>query len=330
MTNPTVSIVYITNRSTPRFDWFADSLARQLGDEPVEVIVVDGHHSSARTCELARMVDDRFEMRHVPPKPTPYSGPQRLTRNAYSTIASARNTGLVYASAPYVVFSDDSSVLMDGWLAEVSMAARHGYVLAGTYENRADLRVVDGQMVSGERSGDACDSRWEIGDDDALVQIVGSQLFGCAHGAPRADLLAINGFDELCDPIGGEDTNLGVRLEWSGRRLFFSRRMMAVKDGLRHAGDAYTRLDRGRSGAGSPGPARYMECLSEFGVSQRTLADGPWDCSHLCLDLLYGTRSVRALGNHFDLAALTEADLAHLGDSFPERYWATGELLAEL
>jgi hypothetical protein len=74
---------------------------------------------------------------------------------------------------------------------------------------------------------------------------------------------------------------------------------------------------------------RYMACLAEFGVRERTF-DGAWDCSHLCLDILYGTRSQRSLGNYYELRELTEDDFAGLPDAFPVSYWATGETIASL
>lgn len=331
-----LSIVYITQRAEPRFEWFADSLANQLAASgsagEVEVIVVDGCLTDERRERFARIVDGRFALRHVAPKPTPYNGPHRLTRGSHSTISSARNTGIVYAGSPYVVFVDDCGVLGDGWWREVRTAARHGYVLAGTYENRSDLSIEHGRIdaATDRSTRDALDHRWEQGDDEALVQIPGSQLFGCVLGVRRELLLALNGFDELCDPIGGEDTQLGVRLEWSGERIYFSRRAMVVKDHMRHRGDSVVRIDRSVVDGAAFDRDRYMSCLAEFGVRQRTIEDGALDCSHLCLDILYGTRSTRALGNYYELAELSEDDLRRLPESFPERYWATGEPLSEL
>jgi hypothetical protein len=331
---PQASIVYVTHRPNPRFEWFADSLANQLVDgSEVEVIVVDAHHSPAREQQFALCVDGRFALRHVAPKPSPYSGPHRATSRDYSTISNARNTGIVYSGAPYVVFNDDSGVLVEGWWQEVQRAADLGYVIGGSYENRLDLAVADGRLEDPSPRADALDlidSRWELGDDEALVQIAGGQLFGCGLGAPRELLVAVNGFDELCDPIGGEDANLGLRLEWSGARLFYSRRMRMVKDGARHRHDEVVRLDRSHVGADLLDERRYMAVLERFGVRKRAFADGRLDCGYLCLDLLFGTRVLRALGNSYDLAELTEADLEDTATDFPERYWATGEPLSEL
>ncbi|HWF32113.1 MAG TPA: hypothetical protein VG188_06105 [Solirubrobacteraceae bacterium] len=334
MRAPLASIVYVTHRPNPRFEWFADSLANQIGDgSAVEVIVIDALHSPARERQFALTAGGRFALRHVAPKPSPYSGPHRATSRDYSTISNARNTGIVYSRAPYVVFNDDSGVLVEGWWEEVERAARLGYVIGGSYENRLDMQVAEGRLEDPAPRPDALgliDSRWELGDDRALVQIAGGQLFGCGLGAPRELLVAVNGFDELCDPVGGEDANLGVRLEWSGARLFYSRRMRMVKDGARHRDDAVVRLDRAHAGADLLDERRYMAVLESHGVRERTFADGRLDCGYLCLDLLFGTRLVRALGNSSDLADLTEADLEDTASVIPELYWATGEPLAKL
>ena len=45
---PAVSIVYLTHRTEPRFDWFCDSLAVEIGVDTPEVIFVDGLHSPGR------------------------------------------------------------------------------------------------------------------------------------------------------------------------------------------------------------------------------------------------------------------------------------------
>jgi hypothetical protein len=95
MANDAVAIVYLTHRETPRFDWFADSLARQIGDDDVEVIVVDGLFSPARAEGFVALARGRFSCRPVPAKPTPYNGSHRVTGAEYFAAASARNTGLV-------------------------------------------------------------------------------------------------------------------------------------------------------------------------------------------------------------------------------------------
>lgn len=181
-----VSVVYVTHRAEPRFDWFADSLAMNIGDADVEVIVVDGLHSSDRTDRISEAVHGRFAACHVPAKPTPYNGPHRLTQRDYFASASARNTGVVHASRSYVVFADDAAVLMPGWGGEVRHAARDEYVVAGAYQKRWEMMVERGALVRGRLDAGGTDSRWHQCSDTGAVPAHGSQLFGCSSSCWRS------------------------------------------------------------------------------------------------------------------------------------------------
>lgn len=326
-----VSIVYSTHRPDPRFRWFADSLAAQAEGDDFEVIVVDGLHSPVREAQLRAAVAGRFSLRTVSPKPSPYGGPYRLTKTNFYALASARNTGVVYASRPYVAFVDDCSVLMPGWWEEVQSAARHGYVVAGAYNVHREMVVENGELIHSRidrsgRSGLGLDSRWDIGNDQALVRCHGGQLYGGNFAVPRDVLLAVNGTDELCDVMDGEDYHLGIRLEWSGQRIFFSRRMLLIKAEERHdpGGTVVVRLDKllNRS--------LYMRKLHEFGVPGRREGAGDWHSTQLALDILYGTRAVRSLGNCYDLRDLDESNLLDTVERFPTRHWVDDQPLEEM
>jgi glycosyltransferase involved in cell wall biosynthesis len=320
-----VSIVYITRRTQPRFEWFIDSFAAQLrGDEDVEVIFVDGKHSAERSAELAQAVRARFDFRHVPAKPTPYNGARRLTRFEYMAAASARNTGIVYATKPYVVFVDDVSVMMPGWWAAAHEAARQGCVVAGAYQKHWEMDVVAGVLVKSRVDPSGIDSRWPRGDNWRNVPIGGGELYGCSFGAPRALLLAVNGLDELCDTVGGEDYHLGIRLEWAGARIFYSRRMLTIEsEELHRVNEPLRKLDKTAT------PDAYMRKLHEFDVEQRTVP-GACDPSHMVLDILYGIRTTQALGNYYMLEELSAATLNTVAERFPQYHWFDGQPLAEL
>ena len=320
-----VTVAYVTHRDDPRFQWFADSLARQL--EPaveLEVILVDGLHSTARAAAFGGAVAGRFPFRCVPAKPTPLNGAHRLTRRDLFAAASARNTAIVHATKPYVAFVDDASVLMPGWLKEVVRAAHLGYVVAGSYEKRWSMAVEDGELVASDDETTAVDSRRAASGDEALRPVDGGDLFGCSFGAPREFLVAVNGFDEICDPTGGEDYHLGLRLQWAGLPIYYSRRMLTVESEEAHRQPSpLVRVDPVTTAAA------YARALERFGVGRRS-TDGPCDRSHFILDLLHGTRSVRSLGNCYDLAALTASDLESLPGRFPESFVFDGRSYAEL
>jgi len=322
--NEAVSIVYATHRPDPAFEWFADGLANQLSGEDVELIVVDGLFCADRTARFAEAVAGRFAFRHVPAKPTPFNGPHRLTGVEYFAASNARNTGIVHATKPYVVFVDDSSVPMPGWWSEVLEAARHQYLVGGAYQKHREMRVERGVLVSSRSDPSGIDSRWDQGDDHRVVPLAGGHLFGASLGIPREVLLEVGGFDELCDSVAGEDYQLGIRLENAGFRLFYSRAMLTIGSEEHHArGPGLKRLD-----ATLPEPL-YLRRLGQFGVDQRA-TDGRLDASHMVLDVLYGLKQRRSIGNPFDLRRLEPEQLPTLTDRFPERHWFTGQALSEL
>jgi hypothetical protein len=137
-------------------------------------------------------------------------------------------------------------------------------------------------------------------------------------------LVALNGFDELCDVIGGEDWHLGIRLEWSGSAIYYSRRMLMTKSAnLAQRDGTPLRLDK------LTDEQFYMQRLLDFGVTQRA-TEGRYDSSHLLLDILYGTRSIRSIGNYYDLAELSEANLLETAEHFPRYHWFDQQPLGEM
>ena len=320
-----VSVVYSTHRRDPAFRWFADGLARQIGDDHVELVVVDGHDGPDRTDEFDAAAAGRFELRHVRAKPTVFNGTHRRVRRDMHAAASARNTGIVVASEHYVVFVDDCSVPMPGWWDEVSEAARHHYVVAGSYQKHREMHVVDGELVSSRSDRSGLDVRWDAGDHGRVVPIRGAHLFGCSVGMPRDLLLDLDGFDELCDGLGGEDYQLGLRLELAGVPLFYSRRMLTIESHEHHSGDGpqFVRADP------ELGEPAYPRRLASFGVDARS-TDGRCDASHMVLDLVLGLGATRSLGNHRPLADLRPECLESTADSLPTTSWFDGRDLGDL
>jgi glycosyltransferase involved in cell wall biosynthesis len=323
--HPGVSIVYSTYRRDPAFHWFVDGLARQLGDDTVEFVVVDGCPGPPREAEFAAAIAGRFELRYAVAKPSVFNGPHRRVPRPMHAASNARNTGIVAATQPYVVFVDDCSVPMPGWWAEVREGARHHYVVAGAYQKHFEMRVVDGILESSRADLAGLDARWETGDDRRVVPTFGSHLFGCSLGVPRQLLLDVDGYDELCDGLGGEDYQFGVRLELLGERLFYSRSMLTIESQELHAGTGQQllRVDM------SLDEPEYLRRLGEWGVTARS-TDGRCDASHMMLDLVYGLRATESLGNHVRLADLTIDDLEATAATLPTTYWFNGIDLADM
>jgi Glycosyl transferase family 2 len=319
-----VGVVYPTYRLEPRFEWFADSLVANIGDADIEVIVVDGVHSPDRTARINTAVRGRFPVRHVPAKPTPYNGRHRLTRRDYFAAASARNTGVVYASRPYIVFVDDAAVLMPGWWDAVREAARDEYVIAGAYQKRWEMVVEYGVLESSRPDPSGMDVRWPQGSDTRPVPVHGSQLYGCSFGIPRGVLLTVNGLDEMCDLMGGEDSHLGTRLEYLGVPVRYSRRMLTFESQEIHwQPGGLPRLDKVTD------RESYMLRLRRFGLSRRSV-EGRCDSSHMIVDILHGTRQIQSLGNYYHLRILSERNIDQTVRHFPRTHWFDGQPLDQM
>ncbi|MEK7500432.1 MAG: glycosyltransferase family A protein, partial [Patescibacteria group bacterium] len=127
-----ISIIYITSRKKPRFDWFVDSLQlnlKQFPLLPVELIFVDywkderdknKYDSDENDFEQIRVWQDMIvQYKHVAPLPSFCQGPHKITKTEYFSASTARNTGFGHAKYDYVVFVDDASVLGPQWLKAV-------------------------------------------------------------------------------------------------------------------------------------------------------------------------------------------------------------------
>jgi GT2 family glycosyltransferase len=319
-----ISVVYVTHRSEPRFEWFADALAAQLDGEDIEVILVDGLHNAERGERFARAASGRFPLRHVPAKPTPYNGPHRTTLRDYFAPANARNTGIVYAQRPFVVFVDDLSLPMPGWWRAAAQAARDGYVVAGAYQKHREMTVRDGRLTASRLDASGLDARWQQGSDEEVVALGGGALYGCSFGVPRELLLDLNGLDELCDAIAGEDGQFGYRLEHAEAPIYYDRRMLTIESVEDHAqGPVLGRLNPAAH------PDVYMARLREFGVGERS-RPGAWDSQHMIFDLVHGQRSTVSLGNHCDLRTLDAGNLEATAASFPRHHWFDQRPLDEM
>lgn len=320
-----VDIVYPTARDEPAFEWFADALARQLGDgDDARVVVVDGRDGPGRRRRFEDAVAGRFAFLHVPAKPSPHQGPHRRTKSDCFAAASARNTGLVYATAPSVAFVDDCAVPMPGWWRAVRRAADDGAVVTGAYQRHWSMDVREGRLVSSRPHDAGLDSRWSQGDDTRPVPIGGAQLYSTTLCAPRELLLSVNGFDELCGIIAQEDWQLGLRLENAGVPMRYDRSMLIVEsEELGRRPPTLLRLDPELS------EAVYAERLAEFGVARRRTT-GRFDATRFVIDVVLGTGSWATYGNYYWLADLTPDAFDATIPRFPERFWFDGRPLASI
>lgn len=314
------SIIYLTNRVNPKFEWFIHSLNNQVGESEkseIEIIVVDALKEERSFDSLG------FKLIHSLPKPNIYQGKDRKTKTEMFAASNARNTGILLSSGSYIVFADDVAVLMPTWWTAVKDGHKYSRIICGAYQKHFDMIVEKGVLVSSRFHQAGNDSRWNFGSDSGPVQISGQSLFGCSLAIPAKDILDINGFDELCDSIGGEDYHLGIRLENNGKRIHYDRRMFTIESEELHNQPKLMLRDDRLLDAPS-----YNAKLKDFGVKFRK-APGRCDSSHMVLDILLGLRQKWTIGNNFNMAADREHHYF-----FPpadvHAHWFDGKLLCEI
>lgn len=227
------TIAFITSRPEPEFDWFTDSLEREvkraLGGKwaGVEVIVVDFYRP-----QRSRLVRTPGKTQHVSPKPTVWQGEGRLTKDHWWATANARNTALCLCSTEWIAFLDDRCVIQPGWLDRIKAAQEGKYVVAGSYEKRRGMTAISGVIahggiITGEDGRAAYQAKEGIANP---MKCGGEWLFGCNFSLPLEWALAVNGVDESCDGLGAEDTVFGCHIHNAGYPIKFDSKMKMIED----------------------------------------------------------------------------------------------------
>lgn len=144
--------------------------------------------------------------------------------------AAARNSGLPYVTAPLVLFVNDDTIpfpgLVQGHLDEHARLAGRRAIVLGTFEqppeelDNAFVRVLeDVDFVFGY-------NELAKGDSDGAGHS-GAFLYTCNASVPMSAVRAVGGFDESF-PCYTEDTELGMRLETLGYRVFYRPQLRAL------------------------------------------------------------------------------------------------------
>jgi hypothetical protein len=313
-----LSFVYITCRNNPRLEWFIDSLYNQANDigfdlSKIQIVIVDYElqYQDSRKEYVSNIIKNRFEYIHVPPKPSPYQGPYKLTKVNYHTCSTPRNTGICYTKYDYIAFIDDLSVMEPNSFKEIVECARRNIVVAFAYKKVYELCVENGNIVHKREHAGGIDSRWNQGSE--FRKIGGSQLFGYS-ASPLEVILNVNGYDEICTSMGGEDYQYGIRVEKTGVEIFYNRNVVFNEsEEFADQGNVFIRRDP------LLGNDEYYELMKKYGVTHRMVPNGRTDLSHFILDLLtrnkylaegnsYNLRELRNLGKNNMLSFETKFD----------------------
>lgn len=216
------------------FNWFIDSLNLQIDNiikdnikDKIQIIVVDGflnkYNNSNRREYFINLINNKYDLTHVQPKPTKWQGEYKITPDNYFAASNTRNTGVCYAKHPYIAFVDDLGVLSNTWLEQVVQGSISNKIYCGAYTKVKDIIVNNGKYISGDITG-GVDSRLSCYSDD-ISKCTGQHMFGSSFCMPLCWYFEVNGQNEMCDGIAGEDYDLGLRLERNGKELYYNKKM---------------------------------------------------------------------------------------------------------
>jgi hypothetical protein len=299
-----LSFIYITCRKSPKLEWFIDSLYNQVeecGYDPanIQIVVVDFElqYDDSRRTFVSDIIKNRFDFVHVEPKPSLIQGKHKITKKNYFAASIPRNTGICYAKYEYLLFIDDLSVLLPGSFKHIIELSENKMVMAFSYKKVFDLSVVDGNIKTVREHSSGIDSRWQLCNENT-VKVSGSQFFG--YGAAPLDvLLSVNGYDEICNTMGGEDYNIGIRLEKCGYSIFYTNKVIFYEsEELADQGNVFIQRDPVlRSND-------YTNLMRKYNIVRRAVPDGTTDLSHLLLDMVCTRDKIWTEGNNFNLRDL--------------------------
>jgi len=266
-----LALTIMTGRADPKIEWITQSLDQQArtGDE-IHLIVVNAllAHDASRTIDVGPGRSPSHPwlagVTHTAPKPNVWQGAQRVTSSDWWATSNARNTALVVCPEgyDYLAFLDDRCRLGPHWLDAVRDAyTKRASVIAGAYvktEGPADDPL---QQVT------AKDHRAGL-HPSGKINCGGGWLYGCSFALPLAWALEVNGFEEACDGLTGEDYIFGLMLGNRGRRIDYRTDMLVMQDrtrGNESCKGSYRCTDKGVS----PNDKSHA-ALARFGKRDRT------------------------------------------------------------
>jgi glycosyltransferase involved in cell wall biosynthesis len=270
------------------FEWFIEPLRKSIADngltEPIQVIVVDGFlyecPDKAGRREYFASKLGNIELVHVSPKPTRWQGEFRLTQENYFAAANTRNTGACYAKYNYIAYVDDLGIISPTWLPAVMEAMRKNEIHCGAYKKVRDINY-ENLLYAGGDDTHGIDHRLGVYTKD-ISQCPGGHLYGSSFCLPKSVYFKLNGQNEMCDGLAGEDYNFGVILERSGYKLFYNKLMIIHESDYSFGSDTSRKCTRADPVVSDD---IYMNLLNEFNIQD--IHKGRRDASHFMLAYCY-------------------------------------------
>lgn len=254
-----LTICIVTCRQNPQLDWVFNSPQVEGASLLAVSSMISTVHTdtfNGRTCKI------------VPPK-TPYFSKHQINKSW--TKSASLNTALCYCQTEWILFLDDRSILVAGFIDAVKCAMAGNYVMAGSYEKRTGIVFSNGAIT---KSGSVIetDQRPEQCNGQNPVKAPGIWLYGCVTLLPLEWALNVNGWSETwTNGIGFEDAIMGLTLERNNYPIYYDQRAKVIQD--RTPGKCEPTMKK------YPTPKRVKDPFAEAKLSTRSA--NPYDIRQL-------------------------------------------------
>jgi hypothetical protein len=335
----TICIAWFTNRKTAKLRWFVDALTRQKTPEDrIELVVVDHYAPENWKTNVSRLNGELLEglnwellvgagiriTHHVTPYPNPYQGRFKITQEEWFNASAARNTAICLCRESHIVFADDLSCPMPGWLTSVKRAIATNRITLGTYRKVLQMVVTAGVVTSFTDHPSGHDHRVGVIASrprqfppvaHGLYAAPKEWWYGCSVAMPIEPLLGVGGFLEAMSASQGyEDCAMSRMLSNNGHQFFIDTGMLTFESEELHHG-----------------PGQFFRRRDPCRGKRPDGAND--DMSHALLD---ATATLKYHPNNFDPGGIRELRKKVLsGEQFPERRhpqhcWWTKEPLEKI
>lgn len=235
-----LTVVFVSNRDKPMLPWLVESLHSQTSkQDSISVIYVHPKNDESGWFGLFGNDLSSTAVKCVQPKPTFWSGQNRLTKADWWSKSNSLNTGICLCKTDWVSFVDDRAVLLPGWLDCVKEAIAGNYVMCGAYEKRVGMTVENGVIKHGgivtgkDVREEYCEKYYSPPQHGLKPPYKADRAwaFGCSLALPLEWALTVGGFSEdYCDGLGSEDTMFGLCLANNGFPMRYDPRCKIVED----------------------------------------------------------------------------------------------------
>lgn len=279
-----ISFIYSSCRKNSCIEWFLNGLYDQAKELNVDtslfqIIYIDFHlqYDETRIETFQNLIKDKFnDFVHVSSKPSPYQGKYKITKHECFCAGLARNTGVCYAKNNYLVFVDDLAAMGPNNLKYIMDYARNNLIVAYSFKKVKQLKY-ENKNVFFEEVLSGIDPR--IGQlPGKFREMDGGQFYG--HGGmPLSVALQFNGYDEIHNAIGAEDSNLGLRIK-KYHKLYFSEDVIFYESMEESAKENFLRIGFYMD------QTSYYNLMNRYKIPRRWKHDADYHNSWFLLDLI--------------------------------------------